>query len=210
MTDDPARTRPPDHVRASDADRDHVAQRLADALTDGRLTHDEHSERLDAVYTAKTLGELEPLTRDLPDPTPAAAETAAEPVSGAPPLAPGKGSANIVAVLGSAERRSRWVVEPRTNVSAALGGVHLDLREAILSQREVVLQCALLFGGLTVVVPPGVRVVNRTSAILGGVNGDAGGFDPPAAPDAPTVVLTGLCFLSGIEVRTRAVGSAEQ
>src|SRR5690606_6348921 len=54
-------------MRASDADRDRVAARLREALAEGRLTPDEHSERLDAVYNSKTLGELAPLLRDLPE-----------------------------------------------------------------------------------------------------------------------------------------------
>ncbi|RCV53654.1 DUF1707 SHOCT-like domain-containing protein [Marinitenerispora sediminis] len=209
---DSAQTRPPDSVRASDADRDHVAQRLADALAEGRLTHDEHSERLDAVYAAKTLGELEPLTRDLPATVPATAPagTVEHPEPPGPEVAPagtGTGHENIIAVLSAAERRDRWLVEPRTNVSGVLGGVELDLRHAVLSQREVVLQCAMLLSGLTIIVPPGVRVLNRTSGILGGVKVDAGGFAAPTSPDAPTVVLSGLLFLGGIDVRTREVGA---
>ncbi|MCK2143397.1 DUF1707 domain-containing protein, partial [Streptomyces sp. WAC00276] len=53
-------------LRASDADRDRIADLLRDALAEGRLTAEEHSERIDGVYAARTLGELEPLVRDLP------------------------------------------------------------------------------------------------------------------------------------------------
>src|SRR5262249_25015348 len=52
--------------RASDADRDRTAAVLGNAMATGRLTTTEHAERLDAAYTAKTLGELVQLTRDLP------------------------------------------------------------------------------------------------------------------------------------------------
>ena len=57
---------PSDAIRASDADRDRIADILRDALAEGRLDAEEHSERIDAVYRAKTVGELEPLVRDLP------------------------------------------------------------------------------------------------------------------------------------------------
>ena len=53
-------------LRASDADRDRTAVVLGNALATGRLTTTEHAERLDAAYTARTLDELAPLTRDLP------------------------------------------------------------------------------------------------------------------------------------------------
>ena len=54
-------------LRASDADRDHTASVLGGALAVGRLTSTEYAERLDATYAARTLGDLAPLTRDLPE-----------------------------------------------------------------------------------------------------------------------------------------------
>ena len=53
-------------MRASDADRERVANIVREAAGDGRLTMEELDERLDAVYAAKTYAELEPITRDLP------------------------------------------------------------------------------------------------------------------------------------------------
>src|ERR1700749_138660 len=68
----PARTTAPasdlarSEMRGSDADRDRAAAALGGAMAPGRLTSAEYAERLDAVYAAKTLGDLAPLTRDLP------------------------------------------------------------------------------------------------------------------------------------------------
>lgn len=53
-------------IRAGDADRDAVAARLRTAHAEGRLTVDELGERLDAALAARTIGDLEPLTKDLP------------------------------------------------------------------------------------------------------------------------------------------------
>jgi DUF1707 SHOCT-like domain len=55
------------NLRASDADRDAMADRLRKHHTDGRLDPDEFQERLDRCFAAKTVGELAELTRDLPD-----------------------------------------------------------------------------------------------------------------------------------------------
>lgn len=52
-------------MRASDSDRDRVAEQLREALAEGRLTAEEHAERLDAVYQAKTYAELAPIVEDL-------------------------------------------------------------------------------------------------------------------------------------------------
>jgi hypothetical protein len=53
-------------LRIADADRQSVARRLERALRDGRLTIVEYDERLQAAYTARTRGDLEDLTEDLP------------------------------------------------------------------------------------------------------------------------------------------------
>ncbi|QVQ51060.1 DUF1707 domain-containing protein [Spiractinospora alimapuensis] len=53
-------------VRASDADRDQVAEVLRENYAQGRLDGEELQERLEVVYGARTLADLVPLTRDLP------------------------------------------------------------------------------------------------------------------------------------------------
>ena len=55
-------------LRVSDADRERVAERLRTAAGEGRLTADELEERLERAFGARTAGELEPLTADLPAP----------------------------------------------------------------------------------------------------------------------------------------------
>ncbi|WP_067822824.1 DUF1707 SHOCT-like domain-containing protein [Actinomadura kijaniata] len=68
-------------IRASDADRDRVASALREHCAQGRITIDELNERLESVYAARTLGELEAVTADLPEedlyqlPVPAAQKT---------------------------------------------------------------------------------------------------------------------------------------
>jgi hypothetical protein len=56
-------------LRASDDDRNRVVAELHRHTADGRLTLDEFSERVGAVWAARTLGDLAALTRDLPAPT---------------------------------------------------------------------------------------------------------------------------------------------
>ena len=59
-------------LRASDADRERVAERLRVAAGDGRLTPAELEERLEHAFSARTGPELEPLVADLPAPRPPA------------------------------------------------------------------------------------------------------------------------------------------
>ena len=62
---------------ASDADRDTAVGLLNAALAEGRLTADEHDQRLGAAYAARTWQQLDQLTADLPAPPAAAMEQAA-------------------------------------------------------------------------------------------------------------------------------------
>jgi hypothetical protein len=75
-------------MRASDADRQQVVERLRGALDEGRLKMDEYLERMGLAYEAVTYGDLVPLYRDLPEARPVAKpEAAAAPVP-APAPAP--------------------------------------------------------------------------------------------------------------------------
>ena len=115
----PERLRPPSLpaqlMRASDADRDAVAHTLADAFAVGRLTRDEHDERLSRALAARTLGELAPLTHDLqPAPAPAASGWSYDP-TGAP------AGATLISFFGSSKRAGRWAVPGALNAVAVFG-----------------------------------------------------------------------------------------
>jgi Domain of unknown function (DUF1707) len=60
-----------DRIRISDAERDQVAARLREHFAEGRLTQDELDERITAVFSAKTYGDLRHVLADLPGPAPA-------------------------------------------------------------------------------------------------------------------------------------------
>lgn len=53
-------------LRASDSDREQVAERLRHATAEGRLSTEELEERLGALYASRTYGELDVLVADLP------------------------------------------------------------------------------------------------------------------------------------------------
>ena len=55
-----------DQLRIGDAERERAAAELAEHYTQGRLTTEEHSERLDRVWAARTRSDLLPIFRDLP------------------------------------------------------------------------------------------------------------------------------------------------
>ncbi|MFR9790969.1 DUF1707 domain-containing protein [Streptomyces sp. MB22_4] len=202
MTDD---TRP--ELRASDADRERVAEVLRDALAEGRLDMDEFEERLEATYRARTYGELAPITRDLPAGTaPAPVSFAKEPAAQSgwsSRVVGGEGSsAGGVAILSGFERKGRWTMPKRFNCLALLGGADIDLRDADFADHEVEINVVAVMGGVQVTVPPGVEVVVRGVGVMGAFEHPRD--EGPPEPGAPRVVIGGFALWGGVGVTRKA------
>jgi Domain of unknown function (DUF1707)/Cell wall-active antibiotics response 4TMS YvqF len=178
-------------LRASDADRDRAASVLNEALAEGRLTPEEHSERLDSIYAAKTHADLVPVLEDLP-----ATADSASPAT----AAPARRASRIIAVFGGASRKGAWRVPPTSEVVTVFGGADIDLRDAILPGREITIRAVSVFGGLSITVPPEMRVVDSGVAIFGGrdVTGESSESE---APDSPVLRLQGTCVFGGVSVK---------
>ncbi|GGM80312.1 hypothetical protein GCM10010106_28680 [Thermopolyspora flexuosa] len=189
---EPRRPADPARQRASDADRDRVAAILGEALATGRLTSIEHADRLEAAYSAVTLGDLLPLVEDLPDVEAAAPGTGTE-------------RQQVAAVFSKIVRRGRWVVGRRTRLRSLFGALIVDLTDAVLPGREITLDLDATFGKLIVRIPRNARVIDEGGALFskrhvsddGPWGYDAGGTangpaaDGVADPGAPLIRITG-------------------
>ena len=162
-------------LRASDADRDRSAAVLGGALATGRLTSAEHAERLDAVYAAKTMGDLAPLTRDLP------AEDGAGAVDG--------GRAEVAARFSKVIRSGRWVAGRRTRLTSRFGALIVNLTDAVLPGREITLEIDAFCGKLIVIVPAGAHVVDEGGALF--AKRAIYGRGDPADADGPLIRIVG-------------------
>ncbi|MEO3854493.1 DUF1707 domain-containing protein [Acrocarpospora sp. B8E8] len=139
--------------RASDADRDRVAGVIAEGLATGRLTSAEHADRLEATYTAVTVGDLVPITRDLPDTLRSNVPTGTE-------------KQRVSAVFSKVIRGGRWVPGRHTTFSAVFGALIIDLTESVLPGREITLELNSFCGKLIVRVPEHANVVDEGSALF--------------------------------------------
>jgi hypothetical protein len=171
-------------LRASDADRDATVAALREHSAAGRLTLDEFTERMTAAYSARTAGELERLTRDLP--------------AGAPAAPRRRRTRFLLGFLGSTERGGRLRVRGSVVCLSLLGNVDLDLRRSTLEGDTVTILAIGAFGALDVYVPEGVEVDHRGLALLG--HTDTNGNDPPPTPGTPLVRVFALSLFAGIDV----------
>jgi hypothetical protein len=156
---------------------------LAEAAGDGRLTMDEHAERVQRAYAARTLGDLMVLTSDLAAP-------AEQPLR--------LDSSRAVSAFFSRERREgRWVVPDRLAVTAVAGQVVLDLRQALMQGNRTIVYATAIGGEVHVLVPDGIAVV--TASLTGRRSADEA--SPAPAPGVPVLELRTFVVAGRVHVR---------
>jgi hypothetical protein len=122
-------------LRASDAEREQVAEALRRHAAEGRLDPDELDDRLGAAYAARTHGDLAVLTADLPPappPPPAPVPVHRRLPESLRPVAARWATLNAVALLvwaatgdGLHDFWPKWVLLATTVVAILrLGGAH--------------------------------------------------------------------------------------
>jgi predicted membrane protein len=76
---------------------------------------------------------------------------------------------NETAVLGGVEKLNNSQTFRHGEVSAIMGGVNLDLREATMERSEATINVTAVMGGVDVRVPTNWTVVNHVTPVMGGV-----------------------------------------
>ena len=184
-----------DALRASDADRDRVAELLHSAYAEGRISDQEHTERLLATNRAKTFGDLLPLTADLvPD---APMTTGSEGGAGSR-LAPHHEPDRMTVMLSDTTRNGNWRVRSHSLVNVFLGALKLDLTEATFEAPVVEVNITQVLGSVILRVSEGTTVVNEVATVLGETSVRGVGRPDPACP---TIVLKGTNILGDVKVR---------
>jgi hypothetical protein len=181
-------------LRASDADRDRVADVLRQAAGEGRLTFDELDERLGAAFAARTYAELESITADLPPAQAAAAPAAGYSFGGAPT------SRFAMSIMGGFGRVGHWVAPRNFTAITIMGGGGIDLREASFAEPQLTIRAFAVMGGIEITVPQDAEVHVHGFGVMGGVG------RPPASqgwPGAPLIVVYGLALMGGVNVKRK-------
>lgn len=183
----------------AERERAKVIEALTEHFAQDRLTMEELEQRLDKVYAASTPSALSVLLADLPSLTPPTAPAAAPVVHGSGDT---RSQKTLVAFMSGVMRKGPWTVPKTINAIAIMGGIELDLRFAQLTAPVTEIQILAVMGGVSVIVPPGVRVESEGFAIMGGFGNEVG---DPASSSAPIVRLTGFAFMGGVDVRVVTV-----
>ena len=187
----------PSQLRISDADRHKVAELLRDAAGEGRLDLEELDERLEATYAAKTYADLVPLTIDLPA---HGEQQAATPVPRREPLPATVTYDSSLAIMGGCTRKGAWLVPPRHQAFALMGGVDIDLREATFAERETIIYANAVMAGVDITVDARTHVIIEGVGIMGAFEQGRDKVAPELTADSPVVRVKGVALMAGVTV----------
>ncbi|HJU64671.1 MAG TPA: DUF1707 domain-containing protein [Gemmatimonadaceae bacterium] len=174
--------------------RARTIQALTDHFARDHLSLEEFETRVEQVYRATTPRALDEVTAGLP-----ALEVADAPAPAAS-LAPVPKERTLFAMWSAVQRHGQWIVPQKVNAIAVMGGVELDLRQAVLQPGITEIEVFALMGGVEIVVPPSVRLETDGMAIMGSFE-DRVLLPTSGDPLAQTVRVTGIAIMGGVEVK---------
>ena len=179
--------------------REQVIEALGVHFAQGDLEMDELENRLALAFRANDAIALRELVRDLPAALPDDDPGYDLHASRSPRQAvPERGVQ--AAILGGSERKGSWAVPRYLKVVAIMGGVELDLRQAIIAPGTTEIEVFAIMGGVEIIVPAGVRVESMGMAVMGGFEVSAG---DATATDQPLIRLSGLAIMAGVDAKHR-------
>lgn len=165
-------------LRAGDADREAVSERLRTAAGEGRIGLVELEERLDRAFAAKTYGELDGLVADLPPGGP----------SGSRP--DGDGDTLVLKTgLSNIKQSGRWTVPRRIVAECKMLGIVIDFTEATCPHGDVTVEARCGSGVIQLIVPRGWAVrIDGSSTNTAHIDDRA---TAPVDPGSPRLTVVG-------------------
>jgi len=187
--------------------REQKISELSQHFANDDLSLDELERRIEQVYKAGSVSELDAITSDLRVPAPAASsQLAPAPVSSAAsyaPAFPSRGT-RILAVMSESRRTGRWLVPPRVDVVSLMADVKIDLTGAVLPPGGAEFHVRSIWAACKIIVPPEMRVINEMHAIMASVVSKAEEMDVEGTVHrGPTLRLTGTALMAEVKVVVR-------
>lgn len=183
--------------------REQKITELSQHFANDDLSLDDLERRIELVYKAATVAELDAITADLHGPAPVSDAM----VVGArhPVVAADARRGRLLAIMGESRRTGRWLVPGALRVISVMSDTRLDLTQAVMASGTSEIHVTAMWSACRLIVPPGMRVVNEMHAIMSSVTSNADEMDPPgiSRPNAPTIRLTGTALMAEVKVLVR-------
>jgi Domain of unknown function (DUF1707) len=190
----------PVEASALEAARERTIRVLTDRFADDTLSLDEFESRLDRMYKATRVAELDALLREVEVRATRAVSTGAPAYTSATPA-----QRRLLSIMSNTERTGRWAMPRELHVRALMSSVLLDLREVSLPAGVCEIEVLALMASVEIVVPPGVIVEDLALGVMANVENRA--LDDGFTPDtAPRIRITGTAVMANIEVNMAPSG----
>jgi hypothetical protein len=189
--------------------REQKISELSQHFANDDLSLDELERRIEQVYKAASVSELDAITSDLRvSQLPATARPSSAPVTNA---RMDYGTSNLpapnsrlLAVMSESRRTGRWLVPQRLDVVAVMADTKIDLTNAVMPAGGAEFHVRSLWAACKIIVPPEMRVINEMHAIMASVVSKADEMEAEGAKrHGPTLRLTGTAFMAEVKVVVR-------
>jgi hypothetical protein len=185
---------------------------LSQHFANDDLSLDELERRIEQVYKAATMAELDAITADLRSAAPAPADPArAKLVRGrdrtpSTPATHEVANTRLLSLMSSTKRVGRWAVPRKLDVVAIMSDTKIDMTHAAMPAGVVDFEVRAVMASLKLIVPPGMRVIIDTHSVMSNIRSRADELpaeDAPATATAPVLRLTGFALMSDVKVVVR-------
>ena len=95
------------------------------------------------------------------------------------------------------QRRVATPAFKRADLTAIMGGIELDLRQAGTENGQAVIDVFVLWGGIEIIVPPDWAVSNEITPIMGGAEDGSTGTQQAKH----RLVVTGVVIMGGVDIK---------
>jgi hypothetical protein len=179
--------------------RERVIQTLSNAFANDLISVAELEDRLERAYRVTTADEALALIAGLPTSTPGGTGMVAQPES----MAVSHPRERFLSIFSSQARRGVWAVPRELEAAAFFSDTTIDLTHATLPREMVDIHLNVVFANVKIVVPQGLRVVNKVGAFFANVQSEAALELAPMKPGSPVVRITGHCVFGNLEIVSR-------
>ena len=106
----------------------------------------------------------------------------------------------VTGVLSHVKRDGEWLLPRLFRAFAFMGNVELDLTRVRIGPGTTRMELVCIFGSITVVVPPEIRVETFGDPFIGSYEIQRSA-ESTAAPDAPLIEIHGSVYMGSIEIK---------
>jgi hypothetical protein len=203
---------PPSLARA----REQKISELSAHFANDNLSLEDLERRIERVYKANSVVDLDVITSDLPSATslidprqPSARSNDRLAAPLASPVVPSTfeiAHARMLAIMSSTRRNGRWSVPRNLHIVALMSDTKIDLTSAQLPVGGFVdIDLSCVMASFRLIVPPEVRVVNEMHSIMADVRSSAdellAGMSERSV--APVIRLRGTALMADVKIKVR-------